>query len=64
MLDTIDLFGPDRCPFAPNFRADRLASDYDAIWQASDEITPDFAEGERRKLLHDNAAHVYRLGRS
>jgi predicted TIM-barrel fold metal-dependent hydrolase len=63
VLTTIDLFGPDRCLFASNFPIDKLGSSYDAIWQAFDEITADFPEGERRKLFHDNAAHFYRLGR-
>jgi predicted TIM-barrel fold metal-dependent hydrolase len=47
VLDTIAIFGVDRCLFASNFPVDRLASDYDAIWQAFDEITADFSEAER-----------------
>jgi predicted TIM-barrel fold metal-dependent hydrolase len=62
VLDTIEIFGIDRCLFASNFPVDRLASGYDAIWQAFDEITAEFSEPERRKLFHDNAAHFYRLG--
>jgi predicted TIM-barrel fold metal-dependent hydrolase len=62
VLSTIEIFGPERCLFASNFPVDKLASDYDAIWQAFDLITADFSADERRKLFHDNAAHFYRLG--
>jgi predicted TIM-barrel fold metal-dependent hydrolase len=61
VLATIEIFGPERCLFASNFPVDKLASDYDAIWQAFDEITADFSADERRKLFHDNAARLYRL---
>jgi predicted TIM-barrel fold metal-dependent hydrolase len=63
VLDTIAIFGVDRCLFASNFPVDKLASDYDAISTAFDQITADFSESERRKLFHDNAAHFYRLGK-
>ena len=63
VLATIEIFGPERCLFASNFPVDRLASDYDAIWRAFDQITADFSADERRKLFHDNAAHFYRLGK-
>ena len=61
VLATIEIFGPERCLFASNFPVDKLASDYDRIWQAFDQITTDFSADERRKLFHDNAAHFYRL---
>ena len=63
VLDTIAIFGIERCLFASNFPVDKLANDYDTIWQAFDQITADFSEDERQKLFHDNAAHFYRLGR-
>jgi predicted TIM-barrel fold metal-dependent hydrolase len=62
VLDTIDIFGVERCLFASNFPVDRLASGYDAIWRAFDRITADFSGDERRALFHDNAARFYRLG--
>jgi len=61
VLATIEIFGPERCLFASNFPVDRLASDYDAIWRAFDQITAGCSADERRKLFHDNAAHFYRL---
>jgi predicted TIM-barrel fold metal-dependent hydrolase len=61
VLDTIEIFGTERCMFASNFPVDHLHSDYDAIWHAFDRITADFSETERRQLFHDNALRLYRL---
>jgi predicted TIM-barrel fold metal-dependent hydrolase len=61
VLDTIEIFGIERCMFASNFPVDRLSSDYDAIWNAFDRITADFSEPERRALFRDNAIRFYRL---
>jgi predicted TIM-barrel fold metal-dependent hydrolase len=61
VLDTIEIFGVERCLFASNFPVDKLHADYGAIWQAFDQITADFSEPERRALFHDNAAGFYRL---
>ena len=62
VLDTIAIFGIERCLFASNFPVDKLHGGYDAIWCAFDQITADFSEDERRQLFHDNAARFYRLG--
>ena len=61
VLDTIEIFGVDRCMFASNFPVDRLHAEYHAIWQVFDQMTADFAPAERRKLFYDNAARFYRL---
>lgn len=61
VLDTIDIFGIERCMFASNFPVDKLHADYASIWQAFDQLTADFSEPERQALLHDNAARLYRL---
>jgi predicted TIM-barrel fold metal-dependent hydrolase len=61
VLDTIDIFGVERCMFASNFPVDKLHADYASIWQAFDQITADFSEPDRRALFHDNAARFYRL---
>jgi predicted TIM-barrel fold metal-dependent hydrolase len=61
VLDTIEIFGVERCMFASNFPVDKLHADYRAIWRSFDQITADFAPGERRQLFHDNAERFYRL---
>jgi predicted TIM-barrel fold metal-dependent hydrolase len=61
VLDTIEIFGVERCMFASNFPVDRLSSDYNRIWQAFDRITANFSAPERQALFHDNAIRYYRL---
>ena len=61
VLETIDMFGTDRCLFASNFPVDRLFSDYATVWRAFDQITGSFSEEERSGLFHDNAERIYRL---
>ena len=61
VLETIDMFGTNRCLFASNFPVDRLYSDYATVWAAFDQITGDFSADERNGLFHDNAVRVYRL---
>jgi predicted TIM-barrel fold metal-dependent hydrolase len=61
VLDTIEIFGIERCLFGSNFPVDKLHKTYDQIWQVFDQITADFTESERGALFHDNAIRVYRL---
>ena len=61
VLETIDLFGVDRCMFASNFPVDKLFSDYETLWLAYQEIVSDFSETEKKKLFHDNAEIYYRI---
>lgn len=61
VLDTIDIFGVDRCMFASNFPVDSLVGDYGTIMGGFSRITEDFSETERRALFHDNAARFYRI---
>ena len=61
VLETIELFGIERCMFASNFPVDSLFSDYDTLYRAYRDITSDFSNGERSHLFRDNAARFYRL---
>ncbi|MGE3293117.1 MAG: amidohydrolase [Geminicoccaceae bacterium] len=61
VLETVEMFGAERCLFASNFPVDKLFSDYVTLWRAFDEITADFSVDERRALFHDNALRIYRL---
>lgn len=60
VLDTIRIFGADRCMFASNFPVDSLWATFDDIFGGFMEITADLPEADRRKLFHDNAERVYR----
>lgn len=61
VLDTIDIFGVDRCMFASNFPVDKRASSYAALFEAFASLTSGFSETQRKQLFHDNAERMYRL---
>ena len=61
VLDTIEIFGPDRCMFASNFPVDKLYSSFDALYGAFKSIVSDFTKSEQRKLFSDTALAVYRI---
>jgi predicted TIM-barrel fold metal-dependent hydrolase len=61
VLETIDMFGTERCLFASNFPVDRLYSDYAGLWRAFEILTAGFSADERAGLFHDNALRLYRL---
>jgi predicted TIM-barrel fold metal-dependent hydrolase len=61
IMETIEMFGVERCMFASNFPVDRMFSDYNLLWNAFRAVTAGFTAGERAALFHDNAARFYRL---
>jgi predicted TIM-barrel fold metal-dependent hydrolase len=64
VLDTIRIFGVERCMFASNFPVDSLCADLDTIFTGFKTIVQGFAAAEQRRLFHDNAARIYRLERA
>lgn len=61
VLETIDIFGVDRCMFASNFPVDKMSRDYAAYWQSFDEVTRSFSDTEREQLFSANAERIYRI---
>ena len=61
VLNTIKIFGADRCMFASNFPVDSLVADYDTIFDGFKQITVRLGEVAQRKLFHDNAKRYYRI---
>lgn len=61
VLETIDLFGIDRCMFASNFPVDGLRVSYRQMFTDFKRMTASLSASDRRKLFHDNAARFYRL---
>jgi predicted TIM-barrel fold metal-dependent hydrolase len=61
VLETIEIFGVDRCMFASNFPVDGMSRGYAAYWSAFDEITAGFSDDERTRLFHRNAERSYRI---
>ena len=55
VLDTIEIFGVDRCMFASNFPVDSLVADFDTIFDGFKTIVAGFSAAEQAALFHDNA---------
>ena len=61
VLETIEIFGVDRCMFGSNFPIDGLHSSFDTLLDAYREIVATLSEDEQRALFHDNASRYYRI---
>ena len=61
ILESIELFGTDRCLFESNFPADKCAYDYTVFWNACKRMARCCSPAERAALFHDNAVRLYRL---
>jgi predicted TIM-barrel fold metal-dependent hydrolase len=61
VLDTIAIFGVDRCMFASNFPVDGLCAELDTILLGFEAIVRDFPPADRLKLFCDNARRIYRI---
>lgn len=59
--ETIALFGAGRCVWGSNFPIEKLWTDYAAIVAAIRAALAFLPQAERRAVLHDNAARLYRL---
>ena len=62
VLDTIEIFGAERCMFASNFPVDSLVASYEQIFSGFMAMTESFTPTERAMLFHDNAVRYYRIG--
>ena len=61
VLETIDIFGVDRCMFGSNYPVDRLYAPYGTIMRGFHAMTSRFSLAERRKMFFDNAMRWYRI---
>lgn len=61
VLDTIDIFGVERCMFASNFPVDSVVATFAEIFGGFLEIVSDFTLAEQAALFHDNAVRYYRI---
>jgi predicted TIM-barrel fold metal-dependent hydrolase len=60
VLDTIAMFGMDRCMFASNFPVDGLTADFDTIYGGFMEIVEHLPMEDQHKLFSENARRIYR----
>jgi predicted TIM-barrel fold metal-dependent hydrolase len=61
ILDTIEIFGPNRCMFASHMPLCTLACSIQQLYEAYFQIIADFTPSEKSQLLHDTAGKVYRI---
>ncbi len=61
ILDTIAIFGEDRCMFASNFPVDSLAGNMTTIFAGFAEAAKSMGNDVQRKLFAGNARRIYRL---
>ncbi|WP_319476273.1 amidohydrolase family protein [Marispirochaeta aestuarii] len=61
ILDTLEIFGLERCMFASNFPEDSLVGDFDTVFSGFLEAVRDLDPGEKRKLFVENALRICRI---
>ena len=61
VLETIEMFGPDRCMFASNFPVAGLRIGFSALYDAYKRMVADFSAEERQALFFETARRVYRV---
>jgi predicted TIM-barrel fold metal-dependent hydrolase len=61
VLESIEIFGAERCMLGSNFPVDKLHRSYAAIFDAFRSLTADLSPAEQRAIFHDNAQRIYRL---
>lgn len=61
ILDTIEIFGEDRCMFASNFPVDGLVGGMATIYAGFAEATESLGRDTQRKLFAENARRIYRM---
>jgi predicted TIM-barrel fold metal-dependent hydrolase len=61
VLESIEIFGAQRCMLGSNFPVDKLHRSYAAIFDAFRSLTADLSPAEQRAIFHDNAQRIYRL---
>ena len=59
--ETLLLFGPGRAMFGSNFPIEKLWTSYGQLVDVMQECLSRLNAAERRAVLHDNTARIYRL---
>lgn len=58
---TIELFGVERCMFESNFPVDKIACNYNVLWNSFKRLAANYSDAEKAALFHDTATRVYNL---
>ena len=60
ILETIDIFGIDRCMFASNFPPDNCVTEFAPMMEAYQDVMAKFTQDERDRFFYANAKRYYR----
>jgi predicted TIM-barrel fold metal-dependent hydrolase len=61
VLQTLELFGTDRCLFASNFPVDRLFASFARQYSAYQSLAATLSATERAQVFATNAERIYRI---
>lgn len=61
ILETIEMFGANRCLFESNFPVDGVTARYPAIWNTFKRVVSGASKEEKNALFAETAARVYRI---
>lgn len=61
ILDTLELFGAERCMFASNYPVDSLCAGFDDIYDGFSEVAAELSPTEQQALFLTTASEVYGL---
>jgi len=61
VLQTLELFGTERCLFASNFPVDRLFGSFARHYSAWQSLTATLSATERAQVFATNAERIYRI---
>jgi predicted TIM-barrel fold metal-dependent hydrolase len=61
IMETVALFGADRCLFGSNFPIEKLWTNYAALYRTFRRAIEPLPDGEQLYILHDTARRLYKL---
>jgi predicted TIM-barrel fold metal-dependent hydrolase len=62
VLETIEIFGPNRCMFGSNFPIEKIWTDYRTLFNGTASILDELNATEKAAVLGDTAKRIYRPG--
>jgi predicted TIM-barrel fold metal-dependent hydrolase len=60
ILETIDIFGANRCMFGSNFPIEKIWTNYATLFEVTGSVLDELSAGEKADVLGDTAQRIYR----